>query len=51
MGGQAVFSQRIVHSGGALTQTINLPAALQKGSYNLILTGENYKASSLFVVK
>ncbi len=38
--GQQVYTQRVAHQGGAITQTIQLPAGLQAGLYNLRMESE-----------
>jgi len=49
--GQQVFSQSFKHQGGFITQSVQLPATLQPGMYNLLLTGETLKLSKNFILR
>jgi len=39
--GQVIFSQALNHSGGSITQTLNLPTAMNRGAYILQVKDEN----------
>lgn len=41
--GQQVYSQRFTHSGGAINQTIQLPAGIKSGMYSMQLDNEGVK--------
>jgi hypothetical protein len=49
--GQQIHTQRIVHSGGSIVQSISLPAASQKGIYRVTVTGGNQSLSAPIVVQ
>ncbi len=49
--GQEVFAQRISHQGGNVTQTVSLPSSVRPGVYNLLIAGDNYKESKMFVLQ
>jgi len=49
--GQEVYSNRITHQGGSLTQTVELPASVKPGFYNMIVSGDNYREAKMFVVQ
>jgi hypothetical protein len=49
--GQKVYTQRIVHQGGALTQTIELPSFVTPGVYNMTISGGTYHESKMFIVQ
>jgi hypothetical protein len=49
--GQEIYSQRIVHQGGSLTQVVELPSAIKPGVYNMLISGDNYREAKMFVVQ
>lgn len=49
--GQQVYSQRLIHQGGSMTQTVELPSSVKPGIYNMMVTGDNYRESKLFIVQ
>ncbi len=49
--GQEIYSQRIVHQGGSMTQVIELPSAIKSGVYSMIISGDNYREAKMFVVQ
>jgi hypothetical protein len=49
--GQQVYSQRLVHQGGSLTQTVELPSSVKPGVYNMVISGDNYREAKMFVVQ
>lgn len=50
-GGQVVYRQQMNHNGGTISQQLNLPASLKSGVYSLLISGDNYKESRMFVVQ
>ncbi len=49
--GQQIHTQKFVHEGGPLTQTITLPAGIKAGMYNLQLINGNEIKSKAFIVQ
>ncbi|MDP4265040.1 MAG: T9SS type A sorting domain-containing protein [Bacteroidota bacterium] len=49
--GQEVYSQKIDHQGGSMTQAIQLPSSVKPGFYNMMISGDNYRESKMFVVQ
>jgi hypothetical protein len=49
--GQQVYSQRLIHQGGSMTQTVELPSSVKPGVYNMMVTGDNYRESKMFVIQ
>jgi hypothetical protein len=49
--GQVVFKQQVNHAGGTVAQTVSLPASLKSGVYNLLISGDNYKETKMFVIQ
>lgn len=49
--GQEVFTQRLSHPGGNISQAVILPSSVRSGIYNMLITGDNYKESKMFVVQ
>ncbi|MEI9807857.1 MAG: T9SS type A sorting domain-containing protein [Bacteroidota bacterium] len=49
--GQQVYTQRLIHQGGSMTQTVELPSAVKSGVYNMMITGDNYRESKMFIVQ
>ncbi len=50
-GGQEVYSKRINHQGGSMTQTLELPSGVKPGVYNITISGANYREAKMFVVQ
>jgi hypothetical protein len=48
--GQQVYSQRLNHQGGMITQTVDL-SSVKPGIYNMVITGENYRESKMFIIQ
>jgi hypothetical protein len=49
--GQQVYSQKLIHQGGSMTQTVELPSSVKPGIYNMMVTGDNYRESKMFIVQ
>lgn len=49
--GQVVYRQSLNHAGGTVAQTVNLPASLKAGVYNVLISGDNYKETRTFVIQ
>lgn len=49
--GQVVFRQALNHTGGTVSQAVSLPASLKAGMYNLLISGDNYKETRMFVIQ
>jgi hypothetical protein len=49
--GQEIYSQKIVHHGGSMTQTVELPSTIKPGVYNMLISGDNYREAKMFVVQ
>jgi hypothetical protein len=49
--GQDVFRQNIKSFGTRVTQVIDLPAALKPGAYHMVVTGDGYNESKMFIVQ
>lgn len=49
--GQDVFRQNINSFGSRITQVIDLPAALKSGAYHMVVTGDSYNESKMFIVQ
>ncbi|HLG39494.1 MAG TPA: T9SS type A sorting domain-containing protein, partial [Chitinophagaceae bacterium] len=49
--GQEVYSMRLNHQGGSMTQTIDLPSNIKPGVYNMMISGDNYREAKMFVVQ
>ncbi|MBL7743071.1 MAG: T9SS type A sorting domain-containing protein [Chitinophagaceae bacterium] len=48
--GQQVYSQRLNHQGGMATQTVDI-STVKPGVYNILITGENFRESKMFIVQ
>ena len=46
-----VYRQQLNHAGGTVAQSVSLPASLKAGVYNVLITGDNYKETKMFVVQ
>ncbi len=49
--GQDIFRQVINNQTSSLTQTLDLPATIKAGVYNLLINGENYRETKTFIVQ
>jgi hypothetical protein len=49
--GQDMYSRRLIHPGGTISQSVELPSSLKTGVYNLMITGDNYKESKMFIMQ
>jgi hypothetical protein len=49
--GQTVFSRSVTHGGGSATQTVTLPASLQKGVYRINMTNGSVNSVTTIVVE
>lgn len=49
--GQKVFTQTLSHQGGTVSQSISLPASVKPGMYTMLLTGDNYRETKIFVIQ
>jgi len=49
--GQQVMEQQLQHAGGSVTSTVQLPAAIASGIYQLILTSNGKSYVETVVVK
>ncbi|MBL7741518.1 MAG: T9SS type A sorting domain-containing protein [Chitinophagaceae bacterium] len=48
--GQQVYAQRLNHQGGMATQTVDI-STVKPGVYNILVTGENFRESKMFIVQ
>jgi hypothetical protein len=49
--GQDVYRQAINSSSNTLTQTLELPSTIKPGVYNILVIGDNYRESKMFIVQ
>ena len=49
--GQDIFKQIITNQSSSMTQTIDLPSSVKPGVYNMIVTGDDYRESKMFIVQ
>ena len=49
--GQAVYSRTVAHPGGTVSQTVTLPSTVKPGVYSLLISGDNYRETKMFVVQ
>lgn len=49
--GQDVFKQVINNQTTSLTQTLDLPATIKAGVYNMVIHGDNYRETKTFIVQ
>ncbi len=49
--GQDVYKQRVNSQGSTITQTIDLPASMAPGVYNMVVTGADYRQTKMFIVQ
>lgn len=48
--GQVVYRQQLNHAGGTVSQQVSLPS-LKAGMYNVLVSGDNYKETKMFVIQ
>ncbi len=48
--GQIVYRQQLNHPGGTVSQAVVLPS-LHAGMYNMLISGDNYKETRMFVIQ
>ena len=51
MAGQDIFKQTITNVSSMLTQTLDFPLSLKPGIYNMVITGNDYRESKIFIVQ
>lgn len=49
--GQKIYEGRLILNGGAATQSVELPAGIKSGFYNLRLTGKEFRFSRSFIIQ
>ncbi|MFC0772261.1 beta strand repeat-containing protein [Terrimonas alba] len=49
--GQDVYRQAINANSNTLTQTLELPSAIKPGVYNMLIIGDTYRESKMFIVQ
>ncbi len=49
--GQIVYRQALNHAGGNMSQSVSLPASMKAGVYNVLISGDNYKETRMFVIQ
>jgi len=49
--GQQIYSKVLIHQGGNITQTIELPSSVKAGVYNLVVSGDNFRQTKMFIVQ
>ena len=49
--GQVVYRQQLNHAGGTVAQSVALPASLKAGVYNVLISGDNFKETKMFVIQ
>ena len=49
--GQQIYSQKINHAGGTVSQAITLPSTVKAGVYNMMISGDNYKETKMFFIQ
>lgn len=49
--GQQVYTQGLSHAGGSVTESIQLPAAIKAGIYNLVISSGEMKMVKTFMVR
>lgn len=51
VGGQDIHKQTITNQSSSFTQTIDLPSSIKPGVYNMVITGDDYRESKMFIVQ
>ena len=49
--GQVIHTQALNHRGGNMSQQIQLPRSVKPGVYSMVISGDNYRQSKMFVVQ
>lgn len=49
--GQDIYKQLVNNQGSTMTQTIDLPASIKPGVYNMIITSGDYRGTKTFIVR
>lgn len=49
--GQVLQTQSLNHNGGNMSQQVQLPRSLKPGVYNMVISGDNYRESKMFVIQ
>lgn len=49
--GQDIHRQVINSQGNSMTQTLQLPASAKSGMYTMLISGDNFKESKVFIIK
>lgn len=49
--GQQVYTQALSHAGGSVTESVQLPAAIKAGIYNLVISSGDLKMVKTFMVR
>ena len=49
--GQDIFRQTINNQSSNMTQTLDLPASIKAGVYNMVITGSDYRETKTFIVQ
>jgi Secretion system C-terminal sorting domain len=49
--GQVVYRQAMNHAGGTVAQSVTLPSSLKAGVYNVLISGDNFKETKMFVIQ
>jgi len=49
--GQDIFRQALNNQSSSMTQTLDLPATIKAGVYNMIITGSDYRETKTFIVQ
>ena len=49
--GQDIFRQLINNQSSSMTQTLDLPATIKAGVYNMVITGSDYRETKTFIVQ
>jgi hypothetical protein len=47
--GQQVYSKGVVHPGGSVSQSVELPSSLKTGVYNMVVSGDSYRENKMFI--
>lgn len=49
--GQQVMSKSLLHTGGSVTEVLELPATIKTGMYNILLSGADIKLTKTFIIR
>jgi hypothetical protein len=50
-GGQQVYTKQLLHNGGAVTETVQLPSTIKTGMYSIQLTGGEVNLTRSFIIR